>query len=86
MLTEDSTAWRLLLYFLLSRQDFILKFVNDLFGHSLIVYMVMNLQIEYPDNVHLIRGNHEAADINALFGFRLECIERMVGMDMYLQH
>ncbi|KAL8113042.1 hypothetical protein AgCh_020388 [Apium graveolens] len=33
--------------------------------------------IEYPRNVHLIRGNHEAADINALFGFRLECIERM---------
>ena len=26
----------------------------------------------------MIRGNHEAADINALFGFRLECIERMV--------
>lgn len=38
----------------------------------------MILQIEYPENVHLIRGNHEAADINALFGFRLECIERMV--------
>lgn len=38
------------------------------------------LQIEYPENVHLIRGNHEAADINALFGFRLECIERMVHM------
>ncbi|KAM7521538.1 hypothetical protein LguiA_011440 [Lonicera macranthoides] len=35
------------------------------------------LQIQYPENVHLIRGNHEAADINALFGFRLECIERM---------
>ncbi|GFZ19496.1 BRI1 suppressor 1 (BSU1)-like 1 [Actinidia rufa] len=33
--------------------------------------------IEYPENLHLIRGNHEAADINALFGFRLECIERM---------
>jgi hypothetical protein len=30
-------------------------------------------------NIHLIRGNHEAADINALFGFRIECIERMVG-------
>jgi hypothetical protein len=38
------------------------------------------LQIEYPEHVHLIRGNHEAADINALFGFRLECIERMVVM------
>lgn len=35
-------------------------------------------QVEYPHNVHLIRGNHEAADINALFGFRIECIERMV--------
>lgn len=35
-------------------------------------------QVEYPQNVHLIRGNHEAADINALFGFRIECIERMV--------
>ncbi|CAI5986696.1 unnamed protein product [Closterium sp. NIES-65] len=33
--------------------------------------------IEFPRNVHLIRGNHEAADINALFGFRMECIERM---------
>ena len=38
----------------------------------------MILQIENPENVHLIRGNHEAADINALFGFRIECIERMV--------
>jgi hypothetical protein len=37
------------------------------------------VQIEYPMNIHLIRGNHEAADINALFGFRIECIERMVG-------
>ncbi|KAK4793055.1 hypothetical protein SAY86_023490 [Trapa natans] len=33
--------------------------------------------VEYPRNVHLIRGNHEAADINALFGFRMECVERM---------
>jgi hypothetical protein len=27
--------------------------------------------------VHLIRGNHEASDINAQFGFRLECVERL---------
>jgi protein phosphatase len=33
--------------------------------------------VEYPRSVHLIRGNHEAADINALFGFRLECLERL---------
>ncbi|WZZ50639.1 hypothetical protein YC2023_050746 [Brassica napus] len=35
------------------------------------------LQVEYQHNVHLIRGNHEAADFNALFGLRIECIERM---------
>ncbi len=33
--------------------------------------------MEYPRSIHLIRGNHEAADINALFGFRLECLERL---------
>lgn len=42
------------------------------------LYKLLILQVEYPQNVHLIRGNHEAADINALFGFRIECIERMV--------
>jgi protein phosphatase len=47
--------------------------------HSLeTITLLLALKIEYPMNVHLIRGNHEAADINALFGFRIECIERMV--------
>ncbi|RID70790.1 hypothetical protein BRARA_C02774 [Brassica rapa] len=46
--------------------------------HSLeTITLLLALKIEYPENFHLIRGNHEAADINALFGFRLECIERM---------
>ncbi|OAY69906.1 Serine/threonine-protein phosphatase BSL [Ananas comosus] len=46
--------------------------------HSLeTIALLLALKIEYPENIHLIRGNHEAADINALFGFRLECIERM---------
>ncbi|XP_047334395.1 serine/threonine-protein phosphatase BSL1-like [Impatiens glandulifera] len=46
--------------------------------HSLeTITLLLALKIEYPDSVHLIRGNHEAADINALFGFRIECIERM---------
>ncbi|XP_019199237.1 PREDICTED: serine/threonine-protein phosphatase BSL3-like [Ipomoea nil] len=46
--------------------------------HSLeTITLLMALKVEYPHNVHLIRGNHEAADINALFGFRIECIERM---------
>ncbi|XP_029116285.2 serine/threonine-protein phosphatase BSL3 isoform X1 [Elaeis guineensis] len=47
--------------------------------HSLeTITLLLALKVEYPHNVHLIRGNHEAADINALFGFRIECIERMV--------
>ncbi|KAL3517510.1 hypothetical protein ACH5RR_020099 [Cinchona calisaya] len=46
--------------------------------HSLeTITLLLALKIEYPEHVHLIRGNHEAADINALFGFRIECIERM---------
>nr|GEY72165.1 serine/threonine-protein phosphatase BSL1 [Tanacetum cinerariifolium] len=40
-------------------------------------YLFLGDYINYPENIHLIRGNHEAADVNALFGFRLECIERM---------
>ncbi|KAL2510599.1 Serine/threonine-protein phosphatase BSL1 [Abeliophyllum distichum] len=46
--------------------------------HSLeTITLLLALKIEYPESFHLIRGNHEAADINALFGFRIECIERM---------
>ncbi|KAG2674301.1 hypothetical protein I3843_13G113000 [Carya illinoinensis] len=46
--------------------------------HSLeTISLLLALKVEYAHNVHLIRGNHEAADINALFGFRIECIERM---------
>ncbi|GFZ17728.1 BRI1 suppressor 1 (BSU1)-like 2 [Actinidia rufa] len=46
--------------------------------HSLeTITLLLALKVEYTPNVHLIRGNHEAADINALFGFRIECIERM---------
>ncbi|CAI9774538.1 unnamed protein product [Fraxinus pennsylvanica] len=46
--------------------------------HSLeTITLLLALKVEHPHQVHLIRGNHEAADINALFGFRIECIERM---------
>ncbi|KIY91506.1 hypothetical protein MNEG_16458 [Monoraphidium neglectum] len=47
-------------------------------SHSLeTICLLLALKVEYPRSVHLIRGNHEAADINALFGFRLECLERL---------
>lgn len=47
-------------------------------AHSLeTICLLLALKIEHPRHVHLIRGNHEASDINALFGFRLECLERL---------
>ncbi|KAG6529387.1 hypothetical protein ZIOFF_011585 [Zingiber officinale] len=39
--------------------------------HSLeTITLLLALKIEYPHNIHLIHGNHEATYINALFGFR----------------
>ena len=58
-----------------------LQFLGDFVdrgAHSLeTICLLLALKIEHPRSVHLIRGNHEAADINALFGFRLECLERL---------
>ena len=38
------------------------------------IILLLALKIEHPENVHLISGNHEAADINALFGFCVACM------------
>lgn len=60
---------------------FILSYKSRLIHAELdqpVFHDLSNLQIEYLQNIHLIRGNHEAADINAVFGFRIECIERLV--------
>ena len=47
-------------------------------AHSLeTICLLLALKVEHPNHIHLIRGNHEAADINALFGFRIECVERL---------
>lgn len=46
-------------------------FLGDYVGkgqHSLeTITLLLALKVEYPHNVHLIQGNHKAADINALF-------------------
>ena len=42
-----------------------------------VMTLLLALKIEHPSQVHLLRGNHEEADINALFGFRMECVERL---------
>ncbi|XP_019094983.1 PREDICTED: serine/threonine-protein phosphatase BSU1-like [Camelina sativa] len=47
-------------------------------SHSLeTIMLLLALKIEYPENIHLIRGNHESSATNQLHGFLAECKEKM---------
>jgi hypothetical protein len=37
------------------------------------ICLLMALKVKYPDQIHLIRGNHEDILINSGFGFQGEC-------------
>ena len=39
------------------------------------IALLLAPKVEHPYIVHLIPRNHEAADINALFGFQIEYIK-----------
>ena len=46
--------------------------------HSLeTMCLLMSLKIKYPNQIHLLRGNHEDRWINSAFGFQAECIHRL---------
>jgi protein phosphatase len=46
--------------------------------HSLeTMCLLMALKIKYPNQIHLLRGNHEDRWINSAFGFQTECITRL---------
>lgn len=42
-----------------------------------VVCLLFALKIKYPGQIHMIRGNHEDATINAIYGFREECARRL---------
>jgi len=41
------------------------------------VCLLFALKVRYPNQIHLIRGNHEDPTINAIYGFRDECRRRL---------
>ena len=41
------------------------------------IVLLFALKCRYPDQIHLIRGNHEDSTINALYGFKDECRRRL---------
>ena len=38
-----------------------------------IICLLVALKLRHPDNIFILRGNHETADVTAMFGFRSEC-------------
>ncbi|KAJ1610945.1 calcineurin-like phosphatase [Cryptosporidium canis] len=41
-----------------------------------VISILFSLKIMFPDKVFLLRGNHEDAYVNSIYGFRLECKQK----------
>ena len=42
-----------------------------------VICLLFALKLKYPNQVHLLRGNHEDPTINGIYGFREECRRRL---------
>lgn len=41
-----------------------------------VICLLLALKLRYPDNVYMLRGNHECQEMSELYGFAAECITK----------
>jgi protein phosphatase len=41
------------------------------------ICLLFALKVKYPDQIHLLRGNHDDIKMNRIFGFAEECAFRL---------
>lgn len=53
--------------------DFVDRGINSLE----VICLLLALKLQYPNQIQMIRGNHEDININSLYGFKDECRRRL---------
>ena len=43
-----------------------------------VICLLLALKLQYPNQIQMIRGNHEDININSLYGFKDECRRRLL--------
>lgn len=41
-----------------------------------VICLLLALKLKYPDNIYMIRGNHECQEMTELYGFARECVAK----------
>ena len=50
------------------------------------ICLLLAYKIKYPENFFLLRGNHECASINRIYGFNDECTYRPLAYTDFFKH